>query len=402
MVLDRAMNLLSRIAVVLAVMSWMVVPGFSAAPGSKPEATSFWVYVGTYTGQKSKGIYLSRLDTATGKLEVPVLAAETQNPTFLAVHPRVPALFSVHGPLLFAANEVGGGGKSGAVSAYSADGATGKLVFLNQQSSRGGGPCHLSVDPSGRFVLVANYGSGSIAALPIQPDGHLSPATSFIQHAGSSVNNRRQEGPHAHWIDSAPGSQLAFACDLGLDKVMVYRFDPTAGSLTPHDPSFVAIKAGSGPRHLAFHPDGRFAYLINELGNTMVAFAYDRTKGSLAELQSLSTLPGGFAGQNSTAEVEAHPSGRFLYGSNRGHDSIVVYAIAPQTGTLTLLEHQSTRGKTPRNFAVDPTGQWLLAANQGSDTVVVFRIDSQTGRLTPSDQTLSVGAPVCLKFLPVQ
>jgi 6-phosphogluconolactonase len=358
-------------------------------------AQTLWVYVGTYTSGKSKGIYLFHLDLATGKLAPEGLVAECESPSFLAIHPNHRFLYAV--------NEVSnfGGMNSGAVSAFAIEPKSGHLTRLNQQSSRGAGPCHLSVDHQGKDVLVANYGSGSVAVLPIQPDGRLGPATAFIQHEGKSANPQRQEGPHAHSINVDATNRFAFAADLGLDKILVYRFDAARGTLTPNDPAAATIDPGSGPRHFAFHPNGRFAYVINEMGSTVTALAYDAAKGTLKPLQTLSTLPEGFTGNSSTAEVQVHPSGKFLYGSNRGHDSIAIFKIDPDTGRLTPAGHQSTQGKTPRNFGIDPTGQYLLAANQDSDTIVVFRIDPATGALAPTGQVVEAPKPVCVKFLPL-
>jgi 6-phosphogluconolactonase len=386
----------------LALALLPVSPGRAAETPKPGQARDCFVYVGTYSGGKSKGIYVCRLDSATGKLTTPELAAEAQNPTFLAVHPQLPALYSAERPVLLAANEVGGGGRSGTVSAYAIDRASGKLTFRNKESSRGAGPCHLSVDRSGRCALVANYGSGSIAVLPLGADGTLGEATAFVQHTGSSVNKQRQEGPHAHWIDVDAANRFAFVCDLGLDQVLIYRFDAASGKLSANTPPFASVKAGSGPRHLAFHPNGRFAYLINEMGNTVTVFAYDAERGALKELQTLPTLPAEFDGRNTTAEIEVHPSGKFLYGSNRGHHSLAVFAVDPDRGRLTPVEHKSTGGNTPRNFAIDPTGQWLLAANQDSDNVVVFALDRQTGRLIPTGQSVEVGRAVCVKFVPMK
>jgi 6-phosphogluconolactonase len=270
---------------------------------------------------------------------------------------------------------------------------------LNQVSSQGGGPCHLLVEQTGKTLLVANYGGGSIAALPIKDDGSLAEATSFIQHEGKGVNKQRQEGPHAHFITTDPANRFALTCDLGLDKVLVYRLDAAAGKLVSNDPPSVSLKPGSGPRHLAFHPNGRFAYVINEMGNTLSAFAWQAGQGSLAEIQSISTLPEDFKANSTTAEVEVHPSGKFVYGSNRGHDSIVVFSVDPATGKLAFVEHQSTQGKMPRHFIISPNGKFLIAENQGSDSILVYKIDLQTGRLTPTGQTLTVGAPVCVKFV---
>jgi 6-phosphogluconolactonase len=352
------------------------------------------VYIGTYTGAKSKGIYVSRLDLAAGTLSAPALAAESANPSFLAVHPTRDLLYSV--------NEIGNydGKASGSVSAFAITRETGALVALNRQPSVGAGPAHLVVDHAGRNVLVANYGGGSVAVLPIGSDGALRPSSAFIQHTGSSVNPERQKEPHAHSIIVDPADRFAYVADLGLDKVMIYRLDPGKGSLVANDPPFATVQPGAGPRHFALHPQRRFAYVINELQNTVTAFARDPEHGGLTTLQTISTLP---ADQKalpnySTAEVLVHPSGRFLYGSNRGHDSIAVFAIDEASGRLTFVETQPTQGSTPRGFGIDPTGGYLVAGNQRSDSVVVFRINPETGRLTPTGSRIDVGAPVSVKF----
>ncbi len=368
----------------------------SAQP-SAPVSTSseMLVYFGTYTGEKSRGIYVSRLHPASGALSAAQLAAETPSPSYLAVHPT--------GNFLYAANEVSTfeDKDTGSVSAFAVDRASGRLTALNQRASVGRGPAHLVVDRTGRNVLVANYGGGSVAALPLAADGTLKPASAFIQHTGSSVDPKRQTAPHAHSITLDSGNRFAYAADLGLDKVLIYRFDPARGSLEPNDPPFAAVRPGAGPRHFTFHPSGRFAYVINEIKVTLTAFAVDTSRGSMTEIETMSTLPAGQSVQEgfSTADVQMHPSGRFLYGSNRGHDSIVVFAVDQKTGKLTYVENRSTQGSTPRAFGIDPTGTYLLAANQRSDSVVVFRIDAQTGRLTPTGQTLEVASPVCVKFV---
>jgi 6-phosphogluconolactonase len=353
------------------------------------------VYIGTYTGAKSKGIYVSRLDLASGALTPPELAAETASPSFLAIHPR--------GGFLYSVNEVStsDGKPGGSVSAFTIDRTTGRLTALNQQSSGGRGPAHLIVDRSGRDVLVANYGGGSVAALPIEADGRLKPASAFIQHTGSSVNPDRQKEPHAHSINVDPEDRFAYVADLGLDKILIYRFDPKRGALTPNDPPFAAVQPGAGPRHFAFHPKGRFAYVINEIDLTVTAFSHDVKRGALTALQTVSTLPEGLPKlpSYSTAEVQVHPSGLFLYGSNRGHDSITVFAIDGKSGKLTYVQNEPTQGSTPRGFGIDPSGTYLLAGNQRSDSVVVFRIDQQTGRLTPTGHKIEVGSPVCVKFV---
>jgi 6-phosphogluconolactonase len=362
-----------------------------------PEASKYRVYVGTYTtGGTSRGIYLLELDTASGTLTARGVAGESVNPSFLAVHPSRRFLYAV-GEI----NEFNGE-KTGAVSAFAVDASSGTLTPLNQQASRGQGPCFVTVDRAGKNVLVANYGSGSVACLPIAGDGRLSPAASFQQHEGSSANPQRQQGPHAHSINLDAANRFAIAADLGLDKLFVYRFDAEKGTLTPNDPPFARVAPGSGPRHFAFHPDGRHAYVISEITLTVTAFDYDPERGVLSEIQTLSTLPDGVQGKGlSTAEVQVHPSGRFLYGSNRGHNTIAIFAIDPASGRLRAVGHQSTEGKTPRNFAIDPTGRYLLAENQDSGTIVVFRIDPQTGQLQPTGQSVAVPKPVCIKFVPL-
>lgn len=352
-----------------------------------------WVYVGTYTGPKSQGIYLFDLDLASGAMKPLGVAAETKSPSFLAIHPNKKFLYAVGEIAEF------DGKKSGAVTAFSIDPATGKLTQLNQQPSGGAGPCHVSVDPSGRTVLVANYGGGSVSAIPVQADGKLATPTAFIQHTGSSVNPSRQKEPHAHSINVDPAGKYAFAADLGLDKILIYKLDPAKGTLTPNAVPYASVAPGSGPRHLAFHPSGKFAYVINEILCTMTAFKYDADKGTLTEVQTITTLPEPVKPGYSTAEVVAHPSGKFLYGSNRGHDTIAVYTVDAETGKLTLVENEPTQGKTPRNFAVDPTGTYLLAENQGSDSIVVFKIDQATGKLEATGHKVEAPSPVCVRFL---
>jgi 6-phosphogluconolactonase len=356
------------------------------------------VYFGTYTGAKSKGIYVSRLDVSSGALSAPELAGEVTSPSFLAVHPARDFLYAV--------NEVSdfGDKPSGSVTAFAIDRSTGKLTTLNRQSSVGAGPAHLVVDRSGRNVLVANYGGGSVTVLPVGQDGKLKPASAAIQHTGSSVNPERQKQPHAHSINLDAGNRLAYVADLGLDKILIYRFSAGEGSLVPNEPPFVSVEAGAGPRHVAMHPQGRFAYVINEMHCTITAFSRDPVRGGLTPLQTISTLPPGQPVRPgySTAEVLVHPSGRFLYGSNRGHDSIVVFAIDEKSGMLSHLQNEPTGGQTPRGFGIDPGGAYLLAANQRSDSVVVFSIDQQTGRLASTGKKIDVGAPACVEFAPAR
>jgi 6-phosphogluconolactonase len=382
-------------AALVGLLLCSLVCASSAAEAEAADATgSLWVYVGTYTRGNSQGIYRCRFDLSSGELQVPALAAEVVNPSFLAVHPSRRYLYAVGEMSSFA------GKKAGAVSAFSIDSETGKLSLLNQQPSGGAGPCHLVVDDSGRNVLAANYGGGSVVCLPIREDGRLGPSTSFVQHEGSSVDPRRQRGPHAHCINLDAANRFAVSADLGLDKVLIYRFDADNGQLEPNDPPWGEVDPGAGPRHFAFHPNGRFAYVINELDSTVTAFRYDAERGALSAIETVSTLPDGFDGQNTTAEIEVHPSGKFVYGSNRGHDSIVIFAVDGDQGTLRQVGHQSTQGKTPRNFALDPTGVYLLAANQATDSIVVFRIDRATGELEPTGHSAGIGSPVCVAMMP--
>jgi len=357
------------------------------------------VYFGTYTGAppQGAGIYVARFDAADGTLSEPRLAAELRNPSYLALHPSKPFLYAV--------SEVADadGKPTGSVVALAIDPTTGLLKKLNHQSSGGSGPCAVSVDRSGRAVLAANYGGGSAVCLGIEPDGKLRPAVAghpagFIQHEGKSVNAARQEGPHGHSIDPSPDGRFAVVCDLGIDKVLVHALDAGKGTIAPH--SAATMAPGSGPRHFAFHPDGRHAYCINELDLTVTVFDFDGEKGMLAAVQTLPTIPadvtdrGGF----STAEIAVHPSGKFVYGSNRGHDSIAMYAVDGPTGRLTFLGVEPIRGKTPRSFAIDPSGKWLLAAGQDSHGVSLFTIDPSSGKLTFTGRTVPVPAPVCIAF----
>jgi len=365
------------------------------ASAAELQKGKYLFYVGTYTqdGSTSKGIYAYRYDAATQEVTSLGLAAETTNPSWVALHPS--------GRFLYAVNEVQNynGPNSGGLSAFSVDRATGKLTFLNKVASRGADPCYITVDQSGKYVLVANYTGGSIAAFPISADGTLGNAKAFVQHTGHGLNPKRQEAAHAHSIDLSPDERFAFVDDLGLDELLVYKFDKSKGSLKPNNPPFAKLDAGAGPRHFALHPSGKFAYVVSEMASTVTAFSIELKAGMLHRSQSISTLPDDFKGENDDAEIAVHPSGKFLYASNRGHDSITVFAIDPAKGTLTVVEHASTQGKTPRNFAIDPTGTLLFAENQQSNNIVIFRIDEKTGKLTPTGKVLAVGQPVCVKFL---
>lgn len=354
---------------------------------------TIYAYIGAYTDDRREGIFIFKLDPASGRLTQVGATTGLPNPSFLAIHPSKRYLYAV--------NEVGdfGGKPAGAVSAFAIDVRTGALKPINQQSSVGTGPAHIIVDATGKFALVANYGGGSVTALPIKADGSLSPASDFVQHSGSSLNRQRQEGPHAHSTTLDAANRIAFVADLGLDKLMAYQLDAKRGKLTPNAAPFAQVKAGAGPRHFAFHPSGKFAYVINELDSTVTAFAYDAARGALRELQTIATLPTGFSGINYCADIHVSPTGKFVYGSNRGHDSIVIFKIDGRSGKLALAGHQSTLGKWPRNFALDPTNQFLFAANQDSDNVVCFRMNTATGALSPTGQVARAPKPACVKFV---
>ncbi len=364
---------------------------FARVPGNEPSG-ELMVYVGTYTTGKSEGIYLYRLNLSSGELKHVATTKGVVNPSFLAL--------ASSRRYLYAVNEVGdfAGKKSGAVSAFAVDQRTGELRLLNQQPSLGADPCYVDVDAGGRFVLIANYTGGNVTVFPVERDGSLGPATDMKQDQGSSINRERQESPHAHCIALDPTNRFAYQCDLGTDKIMIYRFDARNGKLLPNEQPWVQVKPGAGPRHLAFGPSGKYVLVLNELHSTVTTFTRDPGKGSLKELQTLATLPEDFTGTNTSADIHVSPDGRFLYCSNRGHDSIAIFTIDPRHGALTSVGHEFTRGLTPRNFAIDPAGRFLLVANQKSDNIVVFRIDQRTGRLSSTGHIAGVPAPVCLKF----
>ena len=360
---------------------------------SENRGETLYLYVGTYTEGDSEGIYVYRMHPTTGTLEFASIADAGENPSFLAIHPRRRYLYAV--------NEISEfeGKASGSVSAFAIDQTNGELTFLNRKSSVGDGPCHLVVDSTGNYVLAANYGGGSVCMLPIQDDGRLGEAADFVQHEGANTASSRQSAPHAHSIVTDPANCYVFAPDLGLDKIMIYRLDLTVGKLVPNDPPYAAVIAGAGPRHFDFHPNRRFAYVINELDSTITGFTYDEASGTLSEIQTISTLPEDFSSTSHTADVHVHPSGKFLYGSNRGHDSIAIYEVDETTGRLSSAGHEPTQGEAPRNFGIDPSGTFLLAANQASNTIVTFTINKQTGNLSPTGQITEVPAPVCLQFV---
>jgi len=387
----RLFLLLFFVSAPVLFLSQAQTPETSAAQGQ------YIAYVGTYTAKtSSKGIYALRFDAQKGQLTSIGVAAETADPSFLAVHPN--------GKYLYAVNEIStfNGGAGGAVSAFSINAKTGALKLLDQVPTRGAGPCHVSLDKNGAYVLVANYDGGSIASFAVHDDGSLGTASGFVQHSGSGPDKERQEGPHAHWIGTSPDNRFALAVDLGLDQVIAYGFDSSKGIFTPMLSGFAKVKPGAGPRHLAFHPNGKFAYVLSEMDSSVTVFSYQAKNGAFSSLQTISALPKDYAGRKEAAEIAVDPSGKFLYTSNRGHDSIAMFEINPAKGTLKARGQVLSGGQTPRHFAIDPTGNYLLAENQESQNIVVFHIDPATGNLTPTGQTIEVPSPVCITFVAAQ
>jgi 6-phosphogluconolactonase len=399
------MKITSPILAVLILAAPVVL--VSLAGSAKPPASphSYLVLVGTYTHKTaSKGIYAFSYDTDSGKLTPKGVAAETADPSFVAIDPS--------GKYAYAVNETG---KQSTVSAFALDQQTGQLTLLNQLPALGEDPCYISFDKTGKFVLIANYTSGNVAVFPILPDGKLGEHTAALTDAGTlGPNKERQEGPHAHWIELSAHNRYAYVADLGLDRVLIYKFDAAKGTLTPGDASPPAATAaagsakpndafsatlspGTGPRHVAFSRAGNFMYVLGEVKSTVTVFANDSNE-SYRAIQTISTLPAGFSGRNDTAEIAMHPNGKWLYASNRGNDSIAVFEVEPGKGTLRLVADVPTGGKEPRHFAIDPAGKYLLAENQNSDTIVTFRIDPASGKLTPTGDVAQVPAPVCLAF----
>ncbi len=360
----------------------------------------FTLYIGTYTRResfvdgKAEGIYIYHLDPSSGELTyaATVTGAGTANPSFVTLGPNKSCLYAVNEFYKSKAPH-------GVMSAFAIDPATGHLRYLNQQSTHGTAPCYASIEPQGRYCLVANYETGNLCVLPIQEDGSLGEATATVQFVGSGPHPERQEGPHAHMVLPSPDGSFILAVDLGTDRLMAFRLDQERGTLSPADPPWTQLPPGIGPRHLAFHPHRPFAYVIGELRSTVTVCRYDAQQGTFAALQAVSTLPDDFSGQNSGGEIMVAPSGRFVYASNRGHDSLAIYAVDPETGRLALVGHESTQGGSPRAFIIDPSGALLLAANQDTDTVVTFRIDQESGTLQATGHVAAVPTPVCLQLV---
>lgn len=352
-------------------------------------ASDMFVYFGSHGKGPHIGFSMAHFDTETGKLTKPVFLKEAVAPAYFIIR--------ADGRRLYTCNSAPGS----SVSAYAIEPASGKLTFLNQQPSGGGDPSYVSLDPSGHYLMVANFLGGSVAVFALRPDGSIGRRTAFVQHIGASMDPNDPRHAHAHLIRSDPSHRFVLSTDLGLDKIFVYRLNPRTGALTPNDPPFVSVAPGSGPRHLAFDPHGRYLYLITQTANTIIRFGWDSEHGVLKQFEKVSTLPEGFTGENTAAEILMHPSGKFLYATNRGDNSVAVFSVGPDNGHLSPIQYISTQGKTPRNADFDPTGKWLLVTNEDSNNAVVFRIDQSTGRLTQNGDPVPVPGPFCERFLPV-
>jgi len=385
------MKITRRVFFLAVLCTSLIAFTFTPAAPNPASSSHHLAFVGTYTGQTgSKGIYAFDFDSSAGKLTPKGLAAETPSPSWVAIHPS--------GKFAYAANETG---KGSTITAFSLDAKSAKLTQLNQLSALGEDPCYLSFDKTGKYLFAANYGSGNVVVFPILSDGKLGQPTANVKDAGAlGPNKERQEAPHAHWVQVSPDNRFVFVSDLGLDGILSYRFDSSKGTLTPNDPPIAKLDPGAGPRHVAFAPSGKFIYVVSELKNTVTAFSYNADKGTLHEFQVLSTLPDAFTGRNDDAEISVHPDGKWLFASNRGHDTIAVFSISPADGSLTHIGEFPTGGKEPRHFTIDPTGKFLLAENQNSNSIAVFRIDTAKGTLTQVSIANDFPSPVCLSFLP--
>jgi 6-phosphogluconolactonase len=354
---------------------------------------NLYVYFGTASKGPGKGFSLSLFDTNTGNLSTPKLNIEAVSPAFFAI--------DKNGEYLYTTNEVDAmkDQPGGAISAYKIDQGTGNLTLLNQQPSGGAGPCHISLDAAGKYVFVANYNGGNFSVYSIEKDGKLGKQTAFMQHSGSSVHPQRQTKPHTHCIKSDPSNRFVLVTDLGTDKLFVYRFNQKNGSIQPNNPPYSSPAPGSGPRHFAFHTSGKWVYLLNELSSSVTVYAWENNKGQLTELQTLGTLPTDFNGTNTAAEIAVHPNGKFLYCTNRGHNSIALFSIDTNTGKIEFVERYSSQGKIPRNFCIDPSAKWMIVTNHGTNNAAVFKIDPETGKLTYTENSVTVPNPFCIQFL---
>jgi 6-phosphogluconolactonase len=374
-----------RLAILL--LPWL--PGVFAAPRT---STTYLVYIGTHAlGTGSPGIFAYRFAPASGEVRSIGLVKQMANPFFLAVDPGRKYLY---------AGTIIDGRTPDSVTSFAIDRSNGALRLLNSVSSRGTSACYLVADHTGKMLMVADYADGKVAAFSLHRDGRIGETGGLVQHHGSSVDPERQSSSHPHAVVLSPDNRFAFVPDLGLDQIRIYRIDPVNARLTENDPPFAKVNPGSGPRHMAFAPDGKFAYVVNELQSTVTVFAYDAARGSLAAQQTVSTLPPGYEGKNTAAEIEIDEAGLFVYASNRGHDSIVVFSIDQTTGMITPVAYVPSGGREPWSFKIDPTGGYLLAANKETHNVVIFRLDPKTGLPKPTGKSIDVPSPVCLQFVP--
>ncbi len=389
--LTATLNAIGTCALITAALSMLT----ASEPSTAQTAPSgkLLVYVGGYTKGKAKGIFVFSMNPKTGALTAIGTGPDVENASFLAIHPNHKYLYAVNETQNFE------GKSSGSVSSYSIDPSTGGLTFINEKASGGADPCHLTIDSSGKCVIVANYTGGSTEVLPIGDDGSLGDPSCFVQHTGNSVDTARQEAPHAHSAIIDPTGKYVMVCDLGTDHIVVYKFDRASGAIDASGLVPGTVAPGSGPRHLVFHQDGKHLFVINEMKSTVTAFNYDSSTGSMSAYQTISTLPAGYNGSTTCAEIALSADGKFLYGSNRGHDSIAIYAVSAVDRKLTLVGIEPTGGKVPRNFAIDPSGKYLIAANQQTNNLVVFKRDAHSGKLTPTGATTAVTAPVSVVYL---
>ncbi len=369
---------------------------FAALTTTVIAGDNYLVYFGTNTNAKSgsQGVYVSKFNSATGELSDPVLATEASNPGFLAIHPSKKYLYAID-------DVITEGKKGGGLSAFSISVPDGKLTRINQVPTTDGAPCHVSVDKTGKMAMSANYGTGSVASYSIDEKGALSETVTFVQHEGHGADPKRQKGPHAHSMNVSPDNRYAFACDLGLDKVLIYKIDPATGTLTAHGHG--TVPPGAGPRHLAIHPNGKFVFVNNEMGMSLTTFAWDADKGTLTALDTVSTLPVEDQGKTglSTAETVVHPNGKFVYVSNRTHDTIAVFTCDEATGKLTLIQNAPAEGAVPRNFSLDPSAKWMIVAHQNDNTASLLKVDQETGKLTSTGKKVPVGGSICVRFLAI-
>jgi 6-phosphogluconolactonase len=384
------MRITKRRFVVAGLLTAFALLMLAAAVSNRAASHSYLAFVGTYTNKTdSKGIYAFQFDVDTGKLSEKGVAAQTPDPSWVVIHPN--------GKFAYAANEAG---KQSTITAFAIDPQSAKLTPLNQVPAQGEDPCHLSFDKTGKYLFAANYSSGTVAVFPIQADGKLGEHTAAVKNAGEAgPNHERQEGPHAHWAEATPNNKFLLVADLGLDGILIYKFDASKGTLTANDPAAVKLAAGAGPRHAALSPDGKFLYVISELNSTVTTYSFDVNTGASQQIQVLSTLPPDYHGRNDTAEIMAHPAGKWLFASNRGHDSIAVFSIERADGKLHPAGTFPTGGKEPRHFAIDPSGHFLLVENQNTNSITVFRINYTTGALTHVAGVDGIPSPVCMAFL---